>query len=44
VTGVMATGIFPTSVNPVQLQRVANLMLQYGQLSKPFKVRPIIGF
>ncbi len=44
VSGVMATGIFPTSVNPVQLQRVANLMLQYGQLSKPFNVRPIIGF
>jgi NitT/TauT family transport system substrate-binding protein len=44
VTDVMATGIFPTTVNPVQLQRVANLMLHYGQLKKPFDVKPIIGY
>jgi NitT/TauT family transport system substrate-binding protein len=44
VTGVMATGNFPTTVNPVQLQRVASVMLHYGQLRKPFDVRPIIGY
>jgi NitT/TauT family transport system substrate-binding protein len=43
ITGVMATGTFPTSVNPVQLQRVANLMLRYGELKKAFNVKPIIG-
>jgi len=43
ITGVMATGTFPTSVNPVQLQRVADLMLKYGQLSTAFNVKPIIG-
>jgi NitT/TauT family transport system substrate-binding protein len=43
ITGVMATGTFPTNVNAVQLQRVASLMLKYGQLKKAFDVKTIIG-
>jgi NitT/TauT family transport system substrate-binding protein len=43
VTGVMATGTFPTTADAVQLQRVADLMLQYGQLKSRFSVKSIIG-
>ncbi len=43
ITGVMATGTFPTSANPVQIQRVADLMLQYGQLKERFSVKPLMG-
>jgi NitT/TauT family transport system substrate-binding protein len=43
VGDVMATGTFPTATNATQLQRVANLMLRYGQLSRPFSVRKITG-
>jgi NitT/TauT family transport system substrate-binding protein len=43
ITGVMATGTFPTSANPVQIQRVADLMLQYGQLKQRFNVKPLMG-
>jgi NitT/TauT family transport system substrate-binding protein len=43
VTGVMATGTFPTSANPVQIQRVADLMLQYGQLKRRFSVESMVG-
>jgi hypothetical protein len=43
VTSTMATGSFPTATHPEQLQRVANLMLRYGQLSQPFKVNTITG-
>jgi NitT/TauT family transport system substrate-binding protein len=43
VTGVMATGTFPTTADAVQLQRVADLMLQYGQLKSKFSVKSIIG-
>jgi NitT/TauT family transport system substrate-binding protein len=42
ITGVMATGTFPTSANPVQIQRAADLMLQYGQLKKPFDVKSLM--
>lgn len=38
VADVMATGTFPVSINPVVLQRVPDLMLRYGQLSKPFAI------
>jgi NitT/TauT family transport system substrate-binding protein len=38
----MATGVFPTSVNPRQIQRVADLMLQFGQLKTSFDVKTII--
>jgi NitT/TauT family transport system substrate-binding protein len=43
ITGVMATGSFPTNANTVQLQRVADLMLQYGQLKHQFSVKTIVG-
>jgi len=43
ITGVMATGSFPTSANPVQIQRAADLMLQYGQLKAPFSVKSLMG-
>ncbi len=43
VDDVMATGTFPTEVDPVQLQRVADLMLQYGQLHRRFSVNGIVG-
>jgi NitT/TauT family transport system substrate-binding protein len=43
ISGVMATGSFPTSVNAVQVQRVADLMLQYGQLKHRFNVNALIG-
>lgn len=43
VAGVMATGLFPTKVDAVQLQRVADLLLRYGQLRRPFKVESILG-
>jgi NitT/TauT family transport system substrate-binding protein len=43
ITAVMAEGTFPTTVDPVQLQRVSDLMLHYGQLKHSFKVNPIIG-
>ena len=43
VAGVMATGTFPTSANPVQIQRAADLMLQYGQLRRRFDIKPLVG-
>jgi NitT/TauT family transport system substrate-binding protein len=43
VGDVMATGTFPTATDAAQLQRVANLMLRYGQLRRPFSVRSITG-
>ena len=43
ITDVMATGTFPTSANPVQIQRVADLMLQYWQLKQRFSVKPLMG-
>jgi NitT/TauT family transport system substrate-binding protein len=43
ITGVMATGTFPTSANPVQIQRAADLMLHYGQLKEPFNVNALMG-
>jgi len=36
VADVMATGTFPTSVDPVKLQQVADLMLQFGELRSRF--------
>jgi NitT/TauT family transport system substrate-binding protein len=43
VVDVMATGNFPTATDPVQLQRVAAMMLRYGQLSRPFAVTALTG-
>jgi len=35
-------GTFPTAVNRVQLQRVADLMRSGGLLASPFNVRPML--
>ncbi|MWA02662.1 PhnD/SsuA/transferrin family substrate-binding protein [Actinomadura sp. LD22] len=35
-------GAYPTSLNPVRLQRVADLMLQYGFVKKKVDVKPMI--
>lgn len=43
VADVMATGVFPVSINEVQLQRVANLMYNFGALKRPFSVRGMLG-
>jgi len=43
IAGVMATGTFPTSANLAQIQRAADLMLQYGQLEQRFDVKPLVG-
>jgi NitT/TauT family transport system substrate-binding protein len=43
VTDVMALGTFPTSIDSVELQRVSDLMQQYGQLSKPFSVASLVA-
>jgi NitT/TauT family transport system substrate-binding protein len=43
ITDVMATGSFPTDADSVQLQRVADLMLKYDQIHRPFQVKSIIG-
>ena len=39
----MVTGDFPTGVNRVQIQRVADIMHQFGMLPSPFDVAPMIG-
>ena len=43
VADVMATGTFPTSVDPVKLQQVADLMLQFGELKQRFVATTLTG-
>jgi NitT/TauT family transport system substrate-binding protein len=43
VADLMATGDYPDTPDPDQIQRVANLMQRYGQLKKPFNVKTMIG-
>lgn len=38
VADVMATGTFPTAIDPIVLQRVPDMMLRYGQLTRPFTI------
>jgi hypothetical protein len=38
----MATGTFPARLDPVEIDRVAALMQRYGQLKKPFNVKPML--
>ncbi|TDD85585.1 ABC transporter substrate-binding protein [Actinomadura darangshiensis] len=35
-------GAYPTTLNPIRLQRVADLMLQYGFVKKKVNVKPMI--
>jgi NitT/TauT family transport system substrate-binding protein len=39
---VVTLGTYPTSLNPIRLQRVADLMLRYGYLSKQVNVAPMM--
>jgi ABC-type nitrate/sulfonate/bicarbonate transport system substrate-binding protein len=43
VADVMATGTFPTTVDPVKVSQVADLMLTFGELKRPFDVSKLIG-
>lgn len=43
VAAAMASGTYPPTVDPAQLQRVADLLLEYGQLRKPFSVEALTG-
>jgi NitT/TauT family transport system substrate-binding protein len=43
VADLMATGTFPTSVDPVKLQQVADLMLRFGELKQRFDATTLTG-
>jgi NitT/TauT family transport system substrate-binding protein len=43
VAAVVAAGTFPTTVDAKKIQRDADMMLQFGQLAKPFNVAAITG-
>jgi NitT/TauT family transport system substrate-binding protein len=36
------TGVFPTSINTTRLQRVADIMRQYGYLQRPLDVKTVL--
>jgi hypothetical protein len=39
----MAVNIYPTSIDQVRIQRVADVMYQFGLLRSRFNVTPMIG-
>jgi NitT/TauT family transport system substrate-binding protein len=43
VAAVMAVNIYPTSIDRVRIQRVADVMYQFGLLHSRFNVMPMIG-
>jgi NitT/TauT family transport system substrate-binding protein len=43
VASVMALNIYPTFIDKVRIQRVADVMYQFGLLSSRFNVTPMIG-
>jgi NitT/TauT family transport system substrate-binding protein len=43
VASVMAVNIYPTSIDKVRIQRVADVMYQFGLLRSRFNVTPMIG-
>jgi NitT/TauT family transport system substrate-binding protein len=43
VAAVMAVNIYPTSIDKVRVQRVADVMYQFGLLRSRFDVTPMIG-
>jgi NitT/TauT family transport system substrate-binding protein len=43
VAAVMAINIYPTAIDKVRIQRVADVMYQFGLLKTPFNVTPMIG-
>ena len=43
VAALVNLNAFPTSADPVQLQRVADLMQMGGMLAKPLNVAPLVS-
>jgi NitT/TauT family transport system substrate-binding protein len=43
VAAVMAVNIYPTAIDAIRIQRVADVMYQFGQLKSRFVVKPMIG-
>jgi NitT/TauT family transport system substrate-binding protein len=43
IAAVMAINIYPTSIDKVRIQRVADVMYQFGLLKTQFNVSPMIG-
>ena len=43
IAAVMAVNIYPTAIDKVRIQRVADVMYQFGLLKRPFNVGPMIG-
>ena len=43
IAAVMAVNIYPTSIDKVRIQRVADVMYQFGLLKSMFNVSPMIG-
>jgi NitT/TauT family transport system substrate-binding protein len=43
VAAVMAVNIYPTKIDDTRIQRVANVMYQFGLLKRRFTVGPMIG-
>jgi NitT/TauT family transport system substrate-binding protein len=43
IAAVMAVNIYPTAIDKVRIQRVADVMYQFGLLKSPFNVSPMIG-
>jgi NitT/TauT family transport system substrate-binding protein len=43
IAAVMAINIYPTSIDKVRIQRVADVMFQFGLLKTRFNVSPMIG-
>jgi NitT/TauT family transport system substrate-binding protein len=43
VAAVMAVNIYPTSIDKIRIQRVADVMYQFGLLRTDFNVTPMIG-
>ena len=43
IASVMAVNIYPTAIDKVRIQRVADVMFQFGLLKSKFNVSPMIG-
>ena len=43
IAALVVTGDFPVGVSAVRIQRVADIMRQFGYLKEPFNVSPMIG-
>jgi NitT/TauT family transport system substrate-binding protein len=42
IAALIHLGVYPTTLNPTRLQRVADLMQTFGMLTGPFNVRPLV--